>query len=168
MAATPVTTGQSRKPELGVCGERLLDCATQIAKLSDLYQRMKGALQQARQDPEQVTTTELRLKLCIGEELEAPVPMPEDPRQRIACIEGGTAFLGENVIQLWRQALKIATEGVERCDAATAAATAAAEAQRLQQPQQPQQPPQPPQPPQPQQPQQPPAAPAVPQPPAAQ
>lgn len=161
MATAPVTTEQSRKPKLEVCGERLANCASQLAEASDLYQRMKGALDQARQDPEQITTTELRLKLCIGDELEAPVPMPEDPQQRIAYIEEGTAFLGENVIRLWHHALEIATEGVRHCDAATAAAAAAAgAAQQPSQPQVAQQQPQAAQQPrQPQQPQQPPAAP---------
>ncbi len=152
MAATPVTTEQPR-PELEVCGERLFNCASQINELSDLYQRMKGALEQARQDPEQITTTELRLKLCIGDGLEAPVPMPEDPQQQIAFIEGGTAFLGGSVIQLWDRAFEIAKEGVQRCSTAKAAAAAAVAAQQAQQPQQPQQPQRPPQPPQPPQPQ---------------
>ena len=143
MATSPAITEQPRRHKLEVCIERLVSCISQLSEASDLYKRMKSTLDQACQDPTQALPTELCLKLCVGDGLEAPIPMPEDPLQRVAYIEEGTAFLAEDVIRLGKQAHEITTEMVQHFKEATEAATAAA----AQQPQPPQQaqPPQPPQ-----------------------
>lgn len=107
------------RPRLEVCSEQLLECAQKLAQAGKLYQHFKSLLAAVQQDPARATTLDIGLKLDVAYDI--PVTMPADPAQCIAYLEEGIAFLGVEVVELWKEVLPIATQAASHCAAATAA-----------------------------------------------
>lgn len=114
---------QPVKPVLTAKHEELAETHAAIGKASDTYARLKVTVNQLQSDPGSVDVSTMGLKLCVGEGVELPLPLPDDVPQLIVYLENAGGQLGSEIVRLWGVAHQITTAAVTHCTAAQQSAT---------------------------------------------